>query len=164
MLLQVFLEEGLYALDVGLVLWRPLEDLAPCLAGALVLALLLWLVLHRLKSGGTTTVGGAAVLALWPRTRAERRMFVAVAVTAAVCEELLYRGFLLAVVEIVLPGVPPWPALFGAAGLFGFAHLLYVATGSLLVPVLLHLVLDLRLLLLPGPPSALPATEGDERA
>jgi membrane protease YdiL (CAAX protease family) len=175
-LLLVVTEEGLYAVDVGLVLWRPLEDLAPFLVAALVLALLLWLVLHRLKAGGTTVVVGAALLALWPRTRAERRMFVAVAATAAVCEELLYRGFLLAVVEIVLPGVPPWPALFVAAALFGFAHLyqgaagvvvtglmgaivgaIYIATGSLLVPVVLHLLLDLRLLLLPAPPSALPA-------
>ncbi len=115
-----------------------------------------------------------ATLALLPRTTAERRLFMLVGVTAGVCEEWLYRGFLLAVVAAVGGGLPT-PALVAIGALaFGLAHAyqgvvgvvttgvlggvlaaVYLSTGSLLLPVLLHAVIDLRFLLVPA--SALPA-------
>ena len=114
-----------------------------------------------------------ATLALLPRTTAERRLFTLVGVTAGVCEEWLYRGFLLAVVAAV-GGDLPMPALVAIAALaFGLAHAyqgvagivttgvlggvmagLYLGTGSLLLPVVLHALIDLRFLLVPS--SALP--------
>lgn len=117
---------------------------------------------------------GAATLAVLPRTAAERRLFTLVGVTAGVCEEWLYRGFFLAVVAAVTGGLPG-PVLVGVAAVaFGLAHayqgragivmtgvlggvmaLLYLDTGSLLLPVLLHAVIDLRFLLVPA--NALPA-------
>jgi membrane protease YdiL (CAAX protease family) len=118
---------------------------------------------------------GHATLALLPRTRSERRLFALVGVTAGVCEEWLYRGFFLAVVAAVAPGLPTVLLVLVAAAAFGLAHAyqgasgmlttgvlggvlagVYVATGSLLLPVLLHAVIDLRFLLVPS--SALPAT------
>jgi CAAX protease family protein len=115
-----------------------------------------------------------ATLALLPRTRAERRLFTLVGVTAGVCEEWLYRGFLLAVVAALAGGLSmPLMVLAGAAA-FGLAHAyqgvagvvttgvlggvlagLYLDTGSLLLPVLLHVLIDLRFLLVPA--GALPA-------
>ncbi|MGY1632084.1 CPBP family intramembrane glutamic endopeptidase [Geodermatophilus sp. SYSU D01186] len=115
-----------------------------------------------------------ATLALLPRTRGERRLFTLVGVTAGVCEEWLYRGFFLAVVAAVTGGLPT-PVLVAVAALaFGLAHAyqglagvvttgvlggvlagLYLDTGSLLLPVLLHVVIDLRFLLVPA--GALPA-------
>jgi membrane protease YdiL (CAAX protease family) len=117
-----------------------------------------------------------ATLALLPRTAGERRLFTVVGVTAGVCEEWLYRGFFLAVVAALGHGLPV-PALVAiAAAAFGVAHayqgwtgvlttgvlggvmaLLYVQTGSLLLPVLLHAAIDLRFLLVPAgalPPSS----------
>ena len=114
-----------------------------------------------------------ATLALLPRTTAERRLFTLVGVTAGVCEEWLYRGFLLAVVAAVGGGLPT-PALVAIGALaFGLAHAyqgvagivttgvlggvmagLYLDTGSLLLPVVLHALIDLRFLLVPT--SALP--------
>ena len=114
-----------------------------------------------------------ATLALLPRTRGERRLFTLVGVTAGVCEEWLYRGFLLAVVAAVGGGLPT-PVLVAVGALaFGLAHAyqgvagivttgvlggvmagLYLGTGSLLLPVLLHALVDLRFLLVPT--SALP--------
>jgi uncharacterized protein len=114
-----------------------------------------------------------ATLALLPRTTAERRLFTLVGVTAGVCEEWLYRGFLLAVVAAVGGGLPT-PALVAIGALaFGLAHAyqgvagivttgvlggvmagLYLGTGSLLLPVVLHALIDLRFLLVPT--SALP--------
>jgi membrane protease YdiL (CAAX protease family) len=116
-----------------------------------------------------------ATLALLPRTRRERHLFTVVGVTAGICEEWLYRGFFLAVVS-ALAGRPPAPVLvLVAAAAFGLAHAyqgpagilttavlggvlaaLYLATGSLLLPVLLHAAIDLRFLLVPA--AALPAS------
>lgn len=114
-----------------------------------------------------------STLALLPRTTAERRLFTVVGVTAGVCEEWLYRGFLLAVVAAVGGGLPtPVLVVLGAVA-FGLAHAyqgvagivttgvlggvmaaLYLGTGSLLLPVVLHALLDLRFLLVPA--AALP--------
>ena len=114
-----------------------------------------------------------ATLALLPRTTGERRLFTLVGVTAGVCEEWLYRGFFLAVVAAVGGGLPA-PVLVAVGALaFGLAHAyqgvagivttgvlggvmagLYLGTGSLLLPVLLHALIDLRFLLVPT--SALP--------
>jgi len=117
---------------------------------------------------------GQATLALLPRTRSERRLFALVGVTAGVCEEWLYRGFFLAVVAAAAPGLPAAGLVVVAALAFGLAHAyqgrsgilttgvlggllaaVYLSTGSLLLPVLLHAVIDLRFLLVPA--SALPA-------
>ena len=121
---------------------------------------------------------GQSTLALLPRTAQERRLFTVVGVTAGICEEWLYRGFFLAVVAAAA-GTTATPVLVVVAALaFGLAHayqgrvgiattgvlggimaVLYLDTGSLLLPVVLHAVIDLRFLLVPA--SALP--QGDER-
>lgn len=112
---------------------------------------------------------GAATLALLPRTAAERRLFTLVGVTAGACEEWLYRGFLLAVVAALAGGLPTGVLVLVAAVAFGLAHAyqgrvgivttgvlggvlaaLYLDTGSLLLPVVLHALIDLRFLLVPA--------------
>ena len=109
-----------------------------------------------------------ATLALLPRTAAERRLFTVVGLTAGVCEEWLYRGFFLAVVSAVAGGLPAGVLVAVAAVAFGLAHAyqgvggvlatavlgaimaaLYLDTRSLLLPVLLHALIDLRFLLVP---------------
>jgi membrane protease YdiL (CAAX protease family) len=115
-----------------------------------------------------------ATLALLPRTPAERRLFTLVGVTAGMCEEWLYRGFFLAVVAALAGGLHTGVLVLVAAVAFGLAHAyqgrvgilstgllggvmaaVYLQTGSLLLPVLLHAVIDLRFLLVPA--RALPA-------
>jgi uncharacterized protein len=112
---------------------------------------------------------GHATLALLPRTPGERRLFTVVGVTAGVCEEWLYRGFFLAVVAALAGGLPTGVLVGVAAVAFGLAHAyqglvgivstgllggimaaVYLQTGSLLLPVLLHAVIDLRFLLVPS--------------
>ena len=123
---------------------------------------------------------GHATLALLPRTPGERRLFTLVGITAGVCEEWLYRGFFLAVVAAMAGGPPAWVLVLVAAVAFGLAHAyqglggilltgvlggvlaaLYLDTGSLLLPVLLHAVIDLRFLLVPT--RVLPAVSGNVR-
>jgi uncharacterized protein len=114
-----------------------------------------------------------ATLALLPRTRSERRLFTVVGLTAGICEEWLYRGFFLAVVAAIAGDLPDLVLVLIAAVAFGLAHVyqgvggvlttgvlgavmaaLYLDTGSLLLPVLLHALIDLRFLAVPS--QALP--------
>jgi membrane protease YdiL (CAAX protease family) len=120
---------------------------------------------------------GHATLAVLPRTAGERRLFTVVGVTAGVCEEWLYRGFFLAVVAASTGGLPVWALVAVAAVAFGLAHayqgpagivgtgvlgggmaVMYLQTGSLLLPVVLHALIDLRFLFVPA--GALPALRG----
>jgi len=106
--------------------------------------------------------------ALIPATTHERLLWAAVAVSAGVCEEVVFRGWLLATLHggLRMDGTA---LIVIAAALFGLAHSyqglagvvltglvgavfcgLYLATGSLLAPILLHIVVDLRFAVLPG--------------
>jgi len=106
--------------------------------------------------------------ALLPITVRERWMFLAVAISAGVCEELVFRGWLLSALHDQLGVNGVW-LLVLAAAIFGLAHayqgvvgvlltgylgavfcVVYVATGSLLVPMILHVIIDARLALLPA--------------
>ncbi|MBA2389982.1 MAG: CPBP family intramembrane metalloprotease [Geodermatophilaceae bacterium] len=115
-----------------------------------------------------TAAAPRAITSLVPRSPTERRWFGLVAVTAGFCEELLYRGFLLAVVLAIAPGIPDLALVALGAVTFGLAHFyqglggvvattvlgailtfLYVGTGTVLVPMVVHAAIDLRILWLP---------------
>lgn len=96
---------------------------------------------------------------LLPRTRAELSRFYWLSVTAGVVEEILWRGFLLWYLASLLP---LWlAAVIGTAG-FGLAHgyqglrqlpmvtlvggafvVLYLLTGSVWLPIVLHAAVDM---------------------
>lgn len=59
------------------------------------------------------------LLAFLPHSTRERGLFVAVAVTAGVCEELFFRGF---APWLLAAWIPPWAAIAVATLLFGLAH------------------------------------------
>jgi membrane protease YdiL (CAAX protease family) len=117
--------------------------------------------------------GGDKVLRMLPHTRRERRAFAALAITAGLGEELVWRGFGLGALQLWLPHASAALLIVLLAAGFGWAHLyqglvgmlatgligalmagLYLATGSLLLPMLLHTLLDLRALLIPTTASA----------
>lgn len=96
---------------------------------------------------------------LAPHTAGEVRWFNSVAITAGVCEEVLYRGLLLAALT---PLVGLWPAVILSSVIFGLGHayqglsgiiktsllglvmaLLTVFSGSLFVAIIFHAVIDL---------------------
>lgn len=97
--------------------------------------------------------------ALAPVTRKEEGAFALVSVTAGVCEELMYRGILM---TVLTPVVGLWPAVGLSSVIFGMGHayqgfpgivkttlvglvmaMLTVFSGSLLVAMVLHSVIDL---------------------
>jgi len=99
------------------------------------------------------------VRVILPTNTQEARAFGAVALTAGICEEVLYRGFLLYYLNQWLPGAAAVAAaivIFGVAHLYqgargilltgiagGAAMAVYLLTGSLIAPVVLHAVVDL---------------------
>ncbi len=137
----------------------------------LVAAIVVITAIYRFGGAPTRRALGVQlrpVAALLPRTPAERRMFAVLAVTAGICEELLYRGFGLAALRWIAPdlGHPALIVITGAA--FGLAHLyqgrmgmmatgllgayfawIVIATGSLVPVMILHALLDARILALP---------------
>lgn len=135
-------------------------------AGAAVLvvvALLLPIVLARGRVDEIPAIGD--VRALLPRNRRELPYGAALGISAGVFEETMFR---LALPALIFGIVPNGPLAFLAASLvFGLLHVyqgatgvlfatllglvlsaLYVVTGVIAVPILLHCLLDLRSLVL----------------
>lgn len=115
---------------------------------------------------GVSMPGQTVFSALVPRDRTERWYALALAISAGVCEEILYRGVLIAVGVHVF-GLPLAVAAGLALALFTIGHLyqgprgmimvtlaglgftlLYLRTGSLVPVILLHILVDVRALLL----------------
>lgn len=94
-----------------------------------------------------------------PRDSRERRLWVGLSLTAGLCEEILYRGFLIWYLMMWLPGTA---AVLLSAIVFGMAHLYlgwgvgvlrvtmvgvvlgvaYLVTGTLWVPIAIHAIVD----------------------
>lgn len=106
--------------------------------------------------------------AVLPVTARERWMWLAVSISAGICEEIVFRGWLLSVLHAPV-GLTGTALIVAASVGFGLAHLyqgpggvlltgfagvlfcaLYVASGGLLVPILLHIAVDARFALLPA--------------
>jgi membrane protease YdiL (CAAX protease family) len=105
---------------------------------------------------------------LLPTSQEERRAFVPLALTAGICEEVLYRGFLASYVVWLWPGASDGWIIGIIAVSFGLAHLyqgslgvvvtgllgallgsMVIATGSLLPAIVIHALIDLRIVFLP---------------
>jgi membrane protease YdiL (CAAX protease family) len=103
--------------------------------------------------------GFEAVKPLMPHSTAELHAFYGLCFTAGIVEELLWRGFL---IWYLVQFVPIWVAALISAVLFGAAHAyqgvasvpkiamvglglagLYLLSGSLWLPILIHIVADL---------------------
>jgi membrane protease YdiL (CAAX protease family) len=123
----------------------------------------------RRPAAAPRVAGGDKVLRMLPRTGAERWGFAALAVTAGLTEEWIWRGFGAAALHAAWPQAPLVASVPILALAFGWAHVyqglsgvlatavlgallawLYLRTGSLLLPMLLHVLIDLRALLVPA--------------
>lgn len=151
------------------------QDFVAGMAGALIAGLVIGLVLSRRQHHAPSRVaaaprvpGGDRVLRMLPHDRRERWGFAALAVTAGLTEEWIWRGFGAAALHAAWPQLPLAPTVAVLALAFGWAHFyqglagmaatavlgglfawLYLSTGSLWLPMLLHVLVDLRALLVP---------------
>ncbi len=102
---------------------------------------------------------GATALVV-PHTKDELAWFFGVALTAGICEELLYRGFFFAVAT---PFITTYGAVAASAIVFGLGHTyqgwrgvaltaavglflgaFYFFTGSIVFPMILHVLIDIN--------------------
>lgn len=170
------LARGLDAVALRIALPEPELALAVAIGLSLLVAANQWYSLKRLarmppeKRG---TMGKIATL-LMPQNTIERLAFVGLVVTVALCEEILYRGFVLTAFEQATGYAAV--GLLASAVLFGIAHLyqgprgirttmlvgvVFAAvtlwTGSLAPAMAAHLVADLVVgLAAPGMLGAVP--------
>ncbi len=73
-----------------------------------------------------------------PQSKVELLPYIALAITAGLCEEFLYRGFAMAVLFHV--GLQPWIVVLGSSVLFGLAHS-YQGRGGMVMTLLIGLIL-----------------------
>ncbi len=130
---------------------------AVALGGLLLLQTVV--VARRPETHADVRAGIAAYADLLPVSRSDLSGFVALAITAGVCEELLFRGYLGWVLAHWLGN---WGGQAGAVVVFALAHaylgrtaivrallagvvvaVLYLWSGSLLPSILLHALIDL---------------------
>lgn len=147
---------GFLDTPAGAVVW---------IGGVLVVATLLVAPAFLLRGDLDEIPAVGDIRALLPRSRAELKYGVGLGVSAGVFEELLFR---LALPALLFGIVGSGPLAFGiAAVLFGMLHVyqgplgilfatllglvfaaLYVLTGSIAAPIVLHVLVDLRSLVL----------------
>jgi len=118
---------------------------------------------------------------LMPDTPSDRSWFGAVSIGAGISEELVFRGFLIYYLGVCLPHTNLAERVLLTSLSFGLGHIyqgwryaistgivglilagFYVASGSLLLPTVLHAIVDYRLLLIlpPAAAQAAPAEAG----
>ncbi len=108
-----------------------------------------------------------AIAFFLPSSPPERRWFAGLSVSAGICEEVIYRGFLVPYLAVGPLAMGPVPAILVAAIIFGIAHgyqgwvgmiitgvialimtALFLLSGSLWLPMVVHAILDLRILVI----------------
>jgi membrane protease YdiL (CAAX protease family) len=120
-----------------------------------------WLDVKRLEGNIPDSLKAQveSVAPLMPQTDSEKRTFAALAITAGICEEVLYRGFLIwyfGMFAGLFAGALLSVLVFGLAhayqrkegivktGVMGFVLAgIYLWSGSLIGPMLLHAITDL---------------------
>lgn len=114
---------GLDAAQLGLAAPADGQLLLVSAAGTLFLGVLHWLNLRRIGHLSTELHGRLQAFAerVLPRTGVEMLLYFALSLTAAVCEEFLYRGFAMAALGRL--GWPVWAIVAVTAAMFGLAHL-----------------------------------------
>jgi len=100
--------------------------------------------------------------AIFPRTKKEKCLFAIMALSSGICEELVYRGFAAFLLQAIFPEIPILLIVLIPNMLFGIGHLyqgwqgvietvvvgaifmcLLLATGSLILPMALHFMIEL---------------------
>jgi membrane protease YdiL (CAAX protease family) len=139
---------------------------------AFVVGSLLPAILSRWNDRVRATLNkGLDALAFFlPVTREERWWFALVCLTAGICEEILFRGFLIHYFRSLPFSLGLTTAVVLSCVVFGFEHLyqgalgvastalvgfalaaVYLVTGNLLAPMILHALIDFRVLLILRP-------------
>jgi membrane protease YdiL (CAAX protease family) len=185
LLASLVLWGGLPAGQIGL--GPPRSGLACAIAIVVLACLFVWSGLRlRARAERVRAMIRRRTAVMVPTTQPERVWFGVISLGSGVNEELFWRGLLFYYVARLVPAITAWELVLVTSAAFGFAHLyqgakgvlltgaigaflalVYVASGNLLLPVVLHSLVNLRLVFLPpdtAPPGQAPAVESKAAA
>jgi len=125
------LARGLTPRELGLTGYGSAQIVLAGLLGAGIIGGLQWLNLRRMgkMTGATPDFMRKLASRILPHSRVELLPYLALAVTAGVCEEFLYRGFALAALSRA--GLATWVGVLATSLLFGLGHAYQGRTGIL---------------------------------
>ncbi|HEU4792684.1 MAG TPA: CPBP family intramembrane glutamic endopeptidase, partial [Nitrolancea sp.] len=111
--------------DVGTLPWELSRSTVLSMAIGALASIVVVAVVGRLSPAvrARQAKQTAPLMPLLPRTRNERLLFVAVCLTAGICEEVIYRGFLIQYLIDLPIGLSFTTALLFSSLLYGLAHL-----------------------------------------
>ncbi|PYT80452.1 MAG: hypothetical protein DMG40_12625 [Acidobacteria bacterium] len=126
--------------QLGLVFHSRTSLLVAGVVGAVVIGFLQWLILRRVSRIPVGSRGPLQAIAerIFPRSTVELLPYLALAFTAGLCEEFLYRGFVMA--ALARAGLGAWLVVLVSSVLFGLAHS-YQGRGGMVMTFLAGLVL-----------------------
>jgi len=131
---------GYTASQLGLTLHDRTSLVVAGIVGAATIATLQWLNLRRVGRVPIERRGPLQSIAerILPQSTVELLPYLALAITAGLCEEFLYRGFSMAVLSRL--GLQAWAVVLLSAILFGLAHS-YQGRGGVVMTLLIGLAL-----------------------
>ena len=131
---------GYTAPQLGLTLHPQTRLVVAGILGGATFALLHWLNLRRVGRVPIERRGPLQAIAerILPQSAIERIPYLALAITAGLCEEFLYRGFAMAVLSGF--GLQSWAVVLLSAILFGLAHS-YQGRGGVVMTLIIGLAL-----------------------
>jgi membrane protease YdiL (CAAX protease family) len=131
---------GFAASQLGLTIHDRARILIASVVGAATIASLQWLNLRRLGRVPVEARGSIQAIAerILPQSSVELLSYLALAITAGLCEEFLYRGFAMAVLFHV--GLQAWAVVLFSSLLFGLAHS-YQGRGGVVMTLLIGIIL-----------------------
>lgn len=126
--------------QLGLVVHGRTRLLIAALVGAAVIGSLQWLNLRRVGRIPVESRGVMQAVAerILPQSAVELLPYVALAITAGLCEEFLYRGFAMA--ALASAGLSAWLVVLLSSLLFGLAHS-YQGKGGMMMTFVVGLLL-----------------------
>jgi membrane protease YdiL (CAAX protease family) len=131
---------GYTAQQLGLTIHGRTRLIVVGVVGAATIATLQWLNLRRVGRIPVERRGPLQAIAerILPQSNVELLPYLALAITAGLCEEFLYRGFGMAVFSRL--GLQAWAVVLLSAILFGLAHS-YQGRGGVVMTLLIGLAL-----------------------
>lgn len=130
---------GYTASQLGLTMPDRMRLFVVAIVGGVTIAAFQWLNLHRVGKIPIEKRGPLVAIAqlIFPHSTVELFTYFALAITAGLCEEFLYRGFTMAVLAHI--GFPVWTVVLLSSVMFGLAHL-YQGRGGLVGTLLIGIV------------------------
>ena len=113
---------GFTASQLGVIVPDRNRILVASFVGAATIAVLQWLNLRRAGKIPVASRGPLQAIAerILPQSTVELLPYLALAITAGICEEFLYRGFAMAALAHI--GLQTWAVVLISSVLFGLAH------------------------------------------